>query len=113
MATQNEKLTFSHNFNSKLFSDTFTTLRIWNPKRYMVGRVFDVWLTDRQPWGQAEVIAVKKTKLSQLNDWLCYLDTGYNLEETEKMFRTMYKNNETLQQTNDLALSYVLLKKIK
>lgn len=62
---------------------------------------------------KAVILDVRKLKMSQLNDWICALDTGCNLAETQNVLKTMYKDNEELIKTGDLTLSYVLLKKLK
>jgi hypothetical protein len=37
------------------------------------------------------VLGVVKTYLDKLNDYVCYLDTGYNKAETVELLRKMYK----------------------
>lgn len=107
-----EKLKFSTNWNGKLWTDFFTTLRLFNEKKYFVGGKFEIW-QGQSYLHKAIVVEVRKIKMSQLNDWICYLDTGYGLAETQNILKKMYKENNELRKTGDLTLSYVLLKKIK
>jgi hypothetical protein len=107
-----ERLSFSTNWNGKLWADCFTTIRLYNPNKYKTGAKFEIWLK-KDFMHKAIVLDVKKLKMSQLNEWICALDTGYNLAETQNVLKTMYKDNEELKKTGDLTLSYVLLKKLK
>ena len=43
----------------------------------------------------AKILDCKILKLSQLNEWICYLDTGYSLAETIKILESMYKFDHT------------------
>lgn len=106
-----ERLSFSTNWNGKLWTSCFTTIRLYNPKKYYVGATFEIW-QNKSFLHKAIVMDVKKIQMSQLSDWICYLDTGYNAEETRNVLKTMYKDNKELE-TGDLSLSYVLLKTIK
>lgn len=108
------KINFSRNWNNKLLCDFFTTIRLYNPNFYKKGNSFDITLNDA-PMGIAEIVEVKMIKLSQLNEWVAALDTGESLEYTRNLLFTMYKNKvkEELEETGDIRLSYVLLKKEK
>jgi len=82
---------FSHNWNKKLGCDAFTTLRL---RQY--GVVGDVLTLTQQfkPFGTATIIAVKVLKLSDINDYIAYLDTGYNAEECKQILMDMYKQSQ-------------------
>lgn len=83
-----EKLTFSTNWNNKLSNDYFTTLRLSG--RLQVGQLIEV--EDRGVGkGLYEVIDKRSLTISQLNDWICFLDTGYNTVETVKILKEMYR----------------------
>lgn len=84
-----EKLEFSTNWNNKLDCKCFTTIRIYNPAKHFRGNQFEVFL-QKKFRTKAFVIGTILTKLEQLSDYVCYLDTGYSKEETTAIFRKMY-----------------------
>lgn len=86
-----EKLIFSTNWNNKLECDCFSTIRIYNPSKHFRGNQFDVFL-QRKYKGKVVVLGVIKTYLDKLNDYVCYLDTGYNKLETIDLFKKIYKS---------------------
>lgn len=86
-----EKLTFSTNWNNKLECKCFSTIRIYNPSKHFRGNQFDVFL-QRKYKGKVVVLGVIKTYLDKLNDYVCYLDTGYNKAETIDLFKKIYKS---------------------
>ncbi|MFV8335189.1 hypothetical protein ACNQF7_03770 [Flavobacterium sp. RSP29] len=85
-----EKLEFSTNWNNKLDCKCFTTIRIYNPQKHFKDNQFEVFL-QRKYKGKVVVLGVVKTYLDKLNDYVCYLDTGYNKAETVELLRKMYK----------------------
>lgn len=99
-------LTFSHNWNNKLFCKCFTTLRLWNEKKYQVGNTYAVYLKDEY-LGEAEMISIRKTKRAKLNQFVCGLDTGYSVAETQQILGRMYKQNA------DNDLMFGMLKFVK
>ncbi len=106
---KNEVLKFSTNWNEKLFTDHFTTIRLYNPRKYSVGAKFDLYLKTIF-MGEVEVIAHRQISVGKINDWIAYLDTGYDAAETQKILLTMYKNIDNFGLNT--SLSWVLLKKI-
>lgn len=107
---QRNTLNFSTNWNGKLFTDCFTTFR---PAYaiYAVGKRFDVVLNSSQSFGEVEIIEKKVLKLKEVNEWIARLDTGYSVEEFQKLVRTMYKNK--FDDIDNLQFCLLLLKKIK
>lgn len=105
---------FSYNWNNKLDSNYFTTIRRYNPDKYHLGAVHSVMLKTKGRWvtcyNKARIIDVKMLKLSQIadNPWICGLDTGYSQKETESIFRKMYEDL-----TEESLFSYVLYKYIR
>ena len=85
---------FSYNWNNKLNSMYFTTLRLYNPVKYAVGKRHHVRLKTKDGWitcyGYAVIQDVRKVLGSELNDFIS-LDTGYSLEETKNILSKMYK----------------------
>lgn len=101
-------LLFSSNWNNKLSCKCFTTFRMYNPTKYYVGARFNV-----QHGGRfikmVEVIDVKKLKLSEVNEWIARIDTGYSREEFINIVRTMYK---TVNDLDNKTFCLLLLKEI-
>lgn len=84
-----EKLEFSTNWNNKLDCKCFTTIRIYNLSKHFQGNQFEVFLQKKFK-SKAIVLGTIITKLDQLSDYVCYLDTGYNKEETKAIFKKMF-----------------------
>lgn len=99
-------LKFSANWNNKLACICFTTIRLHNPKKHFVGNQFALMLRNIA-YGVATVVEVKKFKLSQLNEFMAMLDTGYSAEETKEIIIKMYPQINAENQYFD----FVLLKK--
>ena len=103
---ENNTIKFSTNWNHKLDCNYFTTIRLYG-KKYSIGKTFEVQLKDNH-FCNAVVQDMYVTKLEQLNDFNCYLDTGYSKLETENIFRKMYPTVDFA--TTNLII--ILLKKI-
>ena len=103
---QDNRLEFSHNWNNKLHGKAFTSIRLWNEKKYIAGIEFPVYLNGFSR-GFATLISVKRLKLAQINEHIARLDTGYSATECREMLRTMYKNKNINWDTQELA--YCLL----
>lgn len=42
-----------------------------------------------------KIVECRKLQLKSLNDWICYLDTGYSRSETIDVLKKMYKLNDS------------------
>jgi len=84
-----EEIKFSTNWNNKLDCNYFTTLRLSD--RFKIGGKYPVLLKKKQI-GTGEIMAKKYLYLKQINDYIAYLDTGYNATKCKEILRTMYKN---------------------
>jgi CRISPR/Cas system CSM-associated protein Csm2 small subunit len=91
MNTNLEVIDFSYNWNNKLNCKAFTTFRLHSNK-YGVGRIYEVQLKS-ETLGTATLQNKKTIKLNQINDYISYLDTGYNVDEMKNIVRKMYKNS--------------------
>lgn len=84
----NAHLDFSYNWNNKLDCEYFTTIRrsglMW------VGQTVDVYLKGSFR-GPHIIVEKKALKIGQINPFIAGLDTGYSVEETKKVLKTMYK----------------------
>jgi hypothetical protein len=109
-------LDFNRNWNNKLFCDLFTTIRLSNEK-YQVGKKFQTRLVhnskNRPPdvLQKVEIIDIKPLLLSQISDWIAYLDTGHNAEYTREILKRMYSHK--VQNIDYHVFSYILLKAYK
>lgn len=108
------RLNFSYNWNNKLNCNVFSTIRRYNPAVHYEGRIVQVFETGTKPGtdrGKAKYIIVTPFKLHQLKPSMAYLDTGYNLEETKNILRTMYTGK--VPDIEQETFCYCILEKIK
>ncbi|QAA81388.1 hypothetical protein EI546_06440 [Aequorivita sp. H23M31] len=99
-------INFSYNWNNKLECKAYTTLRLENPSKYKVGEVYDVTLKD-EVLHTATIVDIKILRLDQLNDYIAYLDTGYNLDECRNIIKRMYSKVDF----STKKLAFILLRK--
>lgn len=85
-------LRFSHNWNNKLCCEYFTTIRLQNASR-TPGIQLDVFLKDKSI-GTAVIVTKVKLRMSAITDMMAFLDTGYNRDETRKILRKMYPDQD-------------------
>lgn len=84
------KIDFSDNWNNKLDGKACTTFRLKSAK-YMDKEELFLSYFKNLPRKVYELVDYKILKLSQVNEWITYLDTGYNLEDFKKVVNKMYK----------------------
>jgi hypothetical protein len=94
---------FSYNWNGKLNNRVFTTIRLHSSKKYRAGQTFHIELKGKVIL-TATIIDKYITTLTDLTDYVCYLDTGYNKADTLGIFRRMYKNIDLTSAKFDLIL---------
>jgi len=105
---------FNHNWNKKLDATAFTTIRLRNDYKYKIGAEFYINLKYENRninKGEARCVDVKYLKLDQINNFIAYLDTGYNVAECRRILKTMYKNYMPPINWETQELSLVLLVK--
>lgn len=107
---EESRIYFSHNWNNKLQCNSFTSLRLWNEKKYVEGREFDICLNGMSR-GTARLVSVKRLKIEQINEYIARLDTGYPARECREMLRTMYKKSRIDWDTQYLALCLFVYEK--
>lgn len=98
---QDNRIDFSHNWNNKLQNKAFTTIRLWNEKKYVEGRDYAIYLNGFSR-GFARLLSIKRLKLQQINEHIARLDTGYSAVECREVLRTMY-NKQIDWNTQELA----------
>jgi hypothetical protein len=107
-----DTIKFTTNWNKKLETDNFTTIRLENPYKYKLGEVYEIkqevrgQLVNR---GKGKIIQLVRIKLHQLKEINCYLDTGYGLDATKDIIYKMYPGKDWTQQN----LYYMLIQKVK
>jgi len=87
--TNMANLTFSYNWNNKLNAKTLTTIRIWQPQKYMVGKVYSVYLQEQYK-GEAKLVHAQQFGYAYLTEGMALIDTGYTREEVLQIMRKMY-----------------------
>ncbi len=88
MAT--DLISFSFNWNNKLQNKAFSTIRIHNPKKYQIGKMYKIELKG-EALGTAVIQEIRVLKADQLNNFICFLDTGYSRTDTLNILAKMYK----------------------
>ena len=84
-----KEIKFSQNWNNKLDSKKFfTTIRL-RAAKYKVGSSYKISLSGKV-LGMAKVKKLLPVHLDKLPEVLCFLDTGYNLVETQKIIKQIY-----------------------
>lgn len=99
---------FSRNWNNKLDCNYFTTIRLYNPKKYEVGSVHEIWLNDVQI-GRAQVVDQQMRTPQTLTETEAMLDAAMLKAELLKMLCRMYKRPEGAM----LSLSFVTFKMVQ
>lgn len=105
-------LSFTTNWNNKLYCDYYTTFRLHNPAKYFVGKQFDVQLK-KEHHHNALVVNVKPMYLAEAcsSQYLCCMDTGYPPDAFRNIVMTMYKNSAP--DIDKALFDLVMLRKIK
>lgn len=94
---------FSFNWNNKLTNKAFTTIRIHNPKKYIIDQEYSIEISGRAT-GTAILKAITTVKACNLNEFICYLDTGYSKAETLNILKRMYKGIDVENTLFDFCL---------
>lgn len=97
------EIEYSYNWNNKLSCKAHTSIRLRNDNKYVVGQVYQETLKGKH-LQDATLVAIKHLKLSQVNEFIARLDTGYSVDECKKLITTMYKNKCVDWETQELSL---------
>lgn len=105
-----QRLEFEQNWNNKLNCNSFTTIRLHNPRKYCIDAVMSVYL--KGIWkGDVKVLDVKTISLDQINNYISMLDMGLSPDKGKEVIRTMYKKypgvNWQTQQIDLILLGYI------
>lgn len=96
MSTVPKRVKFSYNWNNKLDCKAFTTIRLHNAEKYIVGEVYEIYLKDKDKWifkGRARLESKRTFLTEKINQFVAYLDTGYSAQQTKTIIRKMYKQH--------------------
>ena len=104
-----ETLDFSYNWNNKLSSTFFTTLRLLSPK-YQVGKTFQVRLKGKDLC-IVQCVDFKMLMIDDINSYIAGLDTGYSVPECKSIIKKMYPTKDWTTQRLVLVLFQVISKK--
>jgi hypothetical protein len=107
---------FTYNANKKLDCDSFTTIRLRNDFKYKHGAQFFINLKQEHRninKGLVHVAEIRNLKLSQINNYIAFLDEGVNQMQCRQRIETRYKNVQPPVNWETQDLSLILLVKIK
>jgi len=102
------ELNFSYNWNNKLDCKAFTTLRLSD--RFSVGDKVQINLKKKEH-SKGIIIDKRIIVLDNINNYIAYIDTGYDKEECKEILKKMYKNKDIDWETKPIF--FYLIKKIK
>jgi hypothetical protein len=105
-----ETIRFSYNWNNKLTNKAFTTIRLHNPNKYRRGGRYMIECNG-QTRGMAVLQDIRTFTLASLNDFITYLDTGYNVPETVQLLKRMYKNKAVNWETQKIDFCLLVYEK--
>lgn len=98
------EIDFSYNWNNKLENKCFSTIRIYNPKKYVLNQNYKILLNSKYLY-DAKIVFEKGFYINQLSEPMSFLDTGYSKNETIDILKKMYKNKI------DLKFHFIILKR--
>jgi len=88
---------FLNNLNGKLNNEKFfTSIRLENDY-FQLNKPYEIVLNEKLI-GIATIKSIMKTPIEKLPESFCFLDTGYNKQETEKMIRSFYRGANWITQ---------------
>jgi hypothetical protein len=102
------QIKFSYNWNNKLNNISFTTIRLKQPDKYVLGQVYEIFL-NKDFKMNARIIGIINFFLKDLNEYMAQIDTGYSKEEATKIITKMYPNVDFESQ----QFSFILLRNIE
>lgn len=101
-----DQLNFDRHYGGKIFMDQFSTVRLHDPERFVVGFHKQINLK-RVEMGVAKIVAVRTFFFRQIRDPLAYLDCGKNASQMAAMLQNIYGQAHRLDR--DTKLDHVVL----
>lgn len=82
-------ISFSYNWNKKLYCRFFTTIRLANYKKYHVGNVYRIMHKENYAF-DGMIVKIEYYKLHEIPEAVCMLDTGLTKPETIELIQKKY-----------------------
>jgi hypothetical protein len=99
---------FTSNWNNKLDCDCFSTIRLHNPNKHVMGRVYHIVLNKHLKLYPAELVYITTITLDKMTEGMAYLDTGYNLKEMKDIIFKMY--NKKVHNIKTQKFDFIILR---
>lgn len=84
-------ISFSYNWNKKLYCRFFTTIRLANYAKYHVGKLYRIMHKENYAF-DGLIVRIEYYKLQELPELVCMMDTGLTKQETIELIQKMYVN---------------------
>jgi hypothetical protein len=101
-----KRISFSRNWNKKLNCSAFSTIRLHSDLKYRTGARYIIEHAGKI-YGIARIIDRRSILISQINNAVAYMDTGYGIERTKEIIRTIYSDKNINWETQ--LLDYIIL----
>lgn len=88
-----KNLSFSQNWNGKLHTTVFHTLR--RSSRFEVGDIVEIYLNDKLLGSATCISKTRYNNAANIPEEICFLDTGYGNAETQGILSKMYKDEDS------------------
>lgn len=89
------QIKFSQNWNRKLFCDVFTTIRLRDDVKYVIGRDYHILLTIKKDCdillGIGTLLTAAYFTLDKMTENMALIDTGYKKAEVIAIMKKMYQ----------------------
>lgn len=86
------RVNFSNNWNGKLLSDLFSTIRLYDYDKYPDGELFEIEYKNKII-GTARLEAKKPFSFGALNDMTSLIECGHGKQYLRKLFKQFYGDN--------------------
>ncbi len=100
-------ISFSTDWNHKLACQAFTTFRMFNPRKYRRGLLYEIALRGKM-LGRARLVEVLSMSFSQITPAISYIDTGYDVDTFQKILKQMY--SKTIESFGHSMWNLLILK---
>jgi hypothetical protein len=91
-----KQINYAHNWNGKLFMDTFSDVRLHNPDRFYVDAELEP-VYKNLPMGITKVVAVKTFEFGKITDPFSYMICGKSTHYLAELLNRFYGVNGKLE----------------
>jgi|GEM_PF-3482424 len=112
-----QSIKFAHNYNNKLMCQSFTTIRLRDDARFIVGEYYDLYycwkdcdnkfIATENYLGKGRLLDIRHFMLNDLNVFMSHLDMGLHQFDGKKELIKLYKEQNVDWSTQQL--SYLLI----